>query len=89
MSEWYEWAYQTKSYLHDMELKYQEFSQEKENTDHVHCEICWAKFAETPEAVRMGYYEPVSKSWICPECYAMLNKLFRWRISASECDPDG
>ena len=44
---WYDWAVRTKDYLHNATLSPRQFDAEK--TDHVHCEICWAKFSKRPE----------------------------------------
>ena len=39
--KWYDWAYRTKEYLHDIPLVQREFP--ADSADHVHCEVCWAK----------------------------------------------
>ena len=50
---WYDWAVRTKDYLHNATLSPRQFDAEK--TDHVHCEICWAKFSKRPEDLHFGY----------------------------------
>lgn len=70
---WYDWAVRTKDYLHNATLSPRQFDAEK--TDHVHCEICWAKFSKRPEDLHFGYYEEKSNSWICEECFQSF-----WRI---------
>ena len=57
---WYDWAVGTKDYLHNATLSPRQFDAEK--TDHVHCEICWAKFSKRPEDLHFGYYEEKSNS---------------------------
>ena len=51
-----------------------------EKTDHVHCEICWAKFSKRPEDLHFGYYEEKSNSWICEECFQSFGALFHWQL---------
>ena len=74
--KWYEWAYRTKDYLHDIPLVWREFP--ADSTDHVHCEVCWAKISRFPEDMHDGYYDAASGSWICRDCFAELKELFHW-----------
>ena len=74
--KWYDWAYPTKEYLHDIPLVQREFP--ADSADHVHCEVCWAKISRSPEDMHDGYYDAGSGSWICRDCFAELGKLFHW-----------
>ena len=76
MSAWYDWSYNTKEYLHNKELQWRRFPQER--VDHVHCEICWAKIGNLSNELHEGYYEPTSNSWICHDCFVLLRNLFNW-----------
>lgn len=62
----------------DATLSPRQFDAEK--TDHVHCEICWAKFSKRPEDLHFGYYEEKSNSWICEECFQSFGALFHWQL---------
>ena len=64
--------------LHNATLSPRQFDAEK--TDHVHCEICWAKFSKRPEDLHFGYYEEKSNSWICEECFQSFGALFHWQL---------
>lgn len=77
-NEWYLWAYEKKTYLHNKVLSFKSFN-DSERT-HTHCEVCWARFSKHPSDLQNGYYESQSESWICSECYNELASLFGWII---------
>lgn len=76
--EWYLHEYEDKTYLHKKVLSFKSFPG-AEGT-HDHCELCWARFSKYPGDLQSGYYEPVSKSWICSDCYNELAPLFGWTV---------
>lgn len=75
--EWYEWAYTTKKYLHHVQLIHKHYPDNA--SDHVHCEICWAKISSHPKDLHDGYYDKQSQSWICDDCFHSLKNLFGWQ----------
>ena len=75
--EWYIEEYEEKIYLHDKILLPLQYHGESED-DHEHCELCWAKISKYSDDFQEGYYEPLSKSWICPDCYRDFSHLFGW-----------
>ena len=75
-NDWYLYEYKNKDYLHKKKLLYKSFDGSKETHDH--CELCWARFSIYPCDLQRGYYEPLSKSWICPDCFNELAALFEW-----------
>lgn len=77
-NEWYLLEYENKTYLHKRVLYLKSF-QGSEGI-HDHCELCWARFSKHPSDLQNGYYEPVSKSWICSDCYGELASLFEWTV---------
>lgn len=76
--EWYISEYEQKTYLHNKVLSFQNFLCTK--GDHNHCELCWARFSDHPSDLQNGYYEPLSKSWICSDCYNDFATLFGWSV---------
>lgn len=76
--EWYLEEYEKKTYLHNKELTIFEYPHEEGTHDH--CELCWARFSIYPCDLQNGYYEPSSKSLICPKCYNSFSSLFGWRV---------
>lgn len=76
--EWYIWHYNNKEYLHNKVLSFREFSES--DGDHDHCELCWDRFSNYPDDLHNGYYEPLSGSWICEDCYNHLATLFAWSV---------
>lgn len=74
--EWFILEYERKEYLHNIKLSYTIFT--FNNTDHHHCELCWAKFSNNSDDLREGYYDSISKSVICPDCYHEFKDLFGW-----------
>ena len=83
-SEWYLFEYERKTYLHEKVLLFKKFLG-SEGT-HVHCELCWARFSKYPSDLQDGYYEPMSKSWICSDCYNELAPLFKWVVNKKTGD---
>lgn len=80
--EWYIREYEEKTYLHNKELYFQHFPCEEGNHDH--CELCWARFSKYSTDFKIGYYEPLSKSWLCPDCYNELKSLFQWTLAGQK-----
>ena len=85
--EWYLSLYTQKTYLHKKTLLFQRFLF-AEGT-HDHCELCWARFSKHPSDHQSGYYEPLSKSWICFDCYNELAPLFGWTVDQVNAGPSG
>lgn len=75
-NNWYLREYEEKTYLHKKKLIVKPFLGPK--GAHDHCELCWARFSNNPGDLQNGYYEPISKSWICADCYNELESLFEW-----------
>ena len=80
-NHWYLKEYNQKTYLHSKVLSFRAFS--SENGTHDHCELCWARFSMNPDDLQSGFYEPLSKSWICADCFNELSILFGWTIDKS------
>lgn len=76
---WYIEEYEEKDYLHNKELQYKEFIGEDKN-DHEHCELCWHRISNLKDDSHNGYYEELSKSWICDECFNDFKDLFGWSV---------
>lgn len=75
---WYILEYEEKEYLHEKELQLKDFPQTLK--DHRHCELCWNRFSNSKEDLHFGYYDSISKSWICETCYIDFKELFKWTI---------
>lgn len=74
--EWYLLEYENKTYLHNKVLIPKRYSDGFGG--HAQCELCWARFSGSKDDLKNGYYEPASRSWICPECYSDFASLFGW-----------
>ena len=77
-NEWYLSEYLQKTYLHNKMLFFRQYPCTEEAHDH--CELCWARFSKHPSDLQNGYYEPLSKSWVCSDCYNELASLFGWTV---------
>ena len=77
-NNWYLAEYKNKIYLHNKLLSLKAFNTINQNHDH--CELCWARFSNHSNDLQNGYYEPLSRSWICPDCYNELATLFGWTV---------
>ena len=77
--KWYDWAYNTKSYLHGITLQYKSFPEIR--NDHVHCEMCWDRISNLQGDLHGGYYDKESNSWICKDCFTELKGAFHWKES--------
>ncbi|MBR1811353.1 MAG: hypothetical protein IJ766_06895 [Clostridia bacterium] len=51
------------------------------NSDHEHCEFCWAKFGVHEDMLHVGYCTLDRYRWICPECYHDFKDMFRWKLT--------
>jgi hypothetical protein len=61
------------------------------DSDHDHCECCWAKFMapeappDDPAIQREGYTATIDSGngpvvyWVCHDCFADLSQPFGWR----------
>lgn len=76
--EWYLLEYERKTFLHNRVLFIKTFPGGKGM--HEHCELCWARFSTHPSDFQKGYYEPLSGSWICVDCYNEMASLFGWKV---------
>ena len=74
---WYIKQYEDKDFLHSKTLIFKSF--DYGDTEHRHCEICWTRFSNYVGDEHSGYYEPLSKSWICQSCFNDFNALFDWK----------
>lgn len=80
-NDWYISEYEKKTYLHNKALTY--IAYPGVEGAHDHCELCWARFSKYPSDLQKGYYEQISKSWICSDCYNELASLFGWTVDDS------
>ena len=76
--KWYELEYDRKEYLHHIKLCRKLFS--FKDNEHYHCELCWARFSKNNSDLHLGYFDNISKSIICTECYDNFKDLFDWKV---------
>ena len=82
--EWYLLEYEDKTYLHNRVLVFRENPCTPGHlNDHEHCELCWDRFGPLTDDLKKGYYEPISRSWICPNCFSSFSSLFGWTADDS------
>ena len=76
--EWFLLEYERKPELHNKVFTFLDFPCRPNHHDH--CELCWARFSRSKDDLKNGYYERLSLSWICPECYSDFASLFGWSV---------
>ncbi|MBQ6947966.1 MAG: hypothetical protein IJN42_07950 [Clostridia bacterium] len=67
-------------YLKDRELIYMKFNPSICFEDYRQCEFCGDIFDEDPDNLLNAYREPVSRTWICEECYNDFKPYFNWTV---------
>ncbi len=77
LTEWTEWEKVAKQYLFDAVLTRMEYP--AEIAGHDHCELCWARFSNSPDDLQEGYYDKTNACWICDHCYTLFRKIFNWQ----------
>jgi len=82
MLELNDWRLQGQErYLKGAVLFYKSYADRKTETDHDHCEFCWAKFCETiPDALKAGYTTSDDYRWICTECFEDFKGMFKFEV---------
>ena len=76
--EWYIEIYENNEYLHHKVLKKVQFGLPYSHSDHEHCAHCWAKISNFEGDYHYGYFEPISKDWICEGCFREYKDLYGW-----------
>jgi len=81
MKELNDWRLQGQErYLKSAVLFYKNYADRKTQTDHDHCEFCWAKFSDTiPDALRSGYTTIDNYRWICLQCFNDFKEMFQFQ----------
>ncbi len=64
------------------ELERTDFVPPSPQSDHDHCEFCWAKFmdSDAPNVHRTGYKTVSDSYWVCDECFADFQARFHWTV---------
>ena len=65
-------------YLKGKKLIFAKWHPRNDRNDHDHCEFCWAKFGDFPDALHEGYTTEDMYPWVCPECYEDFKMDFEW-----------
>ena len=71
-------------YLQGATLRWRLYAPGGQQSDHDHCEFCWAKFSLHPDiadALREGYATLDGYRWICSDCYNDFQEHFSWRVT--------
>lgn len=69
-------------YLSGERLCFKQYVERSSDTDHDHCEFCWAKFSDSiPGSLTQGYTTLDSYRWICEPCYSDFKEEFRWIVN--------
>lgn len=72
------------SYLYGIKLCRRKYTAPTETWTHDHCEFCWARFSESEDDLNYGYVASEENWWICDECFADLQSIFKWSIINSD-----
>jgi hypothetical protein len=69
-------------YLQDAVLHWAKWTRPRPDSDHDHCEFCWAKFMEEdlPDVLHDGYTTADRCRWICESCFNDFMRRFAWRV---------
>ena len=76
LAGWIQWEKGAKQYLCDAKLTHTEFP--FHNDVHDHCELCWARFGNSPDDLKAGYFDRTNSCWICENCYWIFRDIFNW-----------
>lgn len=70
------------SYLKGVTLIWRRYRPASEESDHDHCEFCWAKFmdADLPDTLQHGYSTEDRYRWVCKTCFDDFLDFFDWRV---------
>ncbi len=79
LSKWIEWEKTAKQYLYGATVSHRRFP---EGIDHDHCELCWARFSDSAEDLKKGYYIATNDCWICEDCYLIFKDVFSWKTES-------
>ncbi|MBR5094643.1 MAG: hypothetical protein IK095_06070 [Oscillospiraceae bacterium] len=67
-------------YLLNKRLQHRRFSRALCVKDHDQCEFCWRVFDGKAGSPSYAYFDPISKAWICEECYNDFKVHFCWTV---------
>jgi len=78
-----DWRIDNAKWTRGAVVRFQKYTQPREDWDHDHCEGCWAKFMETSssEALVEGY-ATADNRWICSECFRDLQQEMGWKLAS-------
>lgn len=66
-------------YLEGAALSLVEWTSSGRESDHDHCEFCWAKFGRNG-GLSAGYATDDRRYWVCPTCFADFAASFGWML---------
>jgi hypothetical protein len=73
-------------YLEGLEFSLRQYTANRADSDHDHCELCMVKFVESPEPgsedLGEGYATQDSYRWVCASCFGVFKDHYQWRASA-------
>ena len=69
-------------YLKGSKLKFGNYGDVMQKSDHDHCEFCFAKFMvhPYPDTLQEGYYTLDKYRWICKTCYEDFKSIFLFEV---------
>ena len=69
-------------YLRGVALVWRTYASASPQTDHDHCEFCFAKFmrGNEPDTLQDGYATVDGYRWICKQCFSDFSELFAWQV---------
>lgn len=74
------------NYLCGVSLMKEIWRMRSQDSDHDHCEFCWAKFSERDEDLHQGYTTDDRRYWICENCYNDFKGEFHWQEPGNGCN---
>jgi uncharacterized protein with PIN domain len=72
-------------YLKGVTLSFKQYTSQRADWDHDHCEFCGAKLMETSndETLTEGYATDNNYRWVCQQCFDDFESEYKWKVENS------
>ena len=72
------------NYLKNEVFMLSQYTPQKKNNDHDHCEFCLSKFSTDDNGLHFGYCTLNKYRWICPKCFEDFKEMFNFELVTNE-----
>lgn len=67
-------------YLMERKLQHRRFNRTLCVEDYDQCEFCYECFDTDPKYISKAFFDPITKCWICEDCYFAFKEHFGWTV---------